>query len=192
MIYFKQLSILIYFVCIITQDSSCQTPKKNTNKQPANSSTEKPPVLPQVPSDNLPQPKGYVNDYENIYSTEEKATLDSLIADFEQTTTIQIVLVTIDTSMIAKDSLDEFTLRIGNAWGVGQKEKNNGIVIGISRGYRKMRIQNGYGIQSILTDEETKKIIDTSFIPGFREGKYYEGTMNGLKNLMETLSKKQE
>jgi uncharacterized protein len=69
------------------------------------------------------------------------------------------------------------------------KRKNNGIVIGISRGYRKMRIQNGKGIESVLTDEETKKIIDTSFIPHFREGKYYEGTINGLKNLMETLIK---
>jgi hypothetical protein len=123
MIYIKQLSSLIYFVLIIVQASSCQTPKKNTNKQPAESSTEKSPVLSQVPSDNLPQPAGYVNDYENIYSAKEKETLDSLISNFEQTTTIQIAIVTIDTSMTAKNSFDEFTLRIGNAWGVGQKEK---------------------------------------------------------------------
>jgi len=92
--------------------------------------------------------------------------------------------------MTTADSLDIMTLRIANAWAVGQKEKNNGVVIGISRAYRKMRIQNGYGIEKILTDTETKDIIETAFIPGFSNANYFDGTLNGLKGLMAILEKR--
>ena len=140
--------------------------------------------------DNPPKPSGFVNDYDNIYSDSEEIILDSLIADFEKRTTIQIAVAAFDTLMTSSDSLDALTLRLGNVWGVGQKDKNNGIIIGICIAYRKMRIQNGYGIEKILTDAETKEIIDKAFLPGFRNNAYYEGTFNGLTLLMSTLEKK--
>lgn len=140
--------------------------------------------------ENLPKPNGYVNDFENLFTNIEETTLDSLVGDFEKRTTVQMAVVTIDTIMTSADSLDALTLRIGNVWGVGQKDKNNGVVIGICRGYRKMRIQNGYGIEKILSDNETKQIVDTAFIPSFREGKYFKGTFNGLKTLMQRLEGK--
>ena len=142
--------------------------------------------------DSLPQPTGYVNDYENLYTDNEENLLNSSILDFEKRTTIQMAVITFDTTMTTKDSLEALTLRIAKFWGVGQKEKNNGVVIGICRGYRQVRIQNGYGIEKILTDRETKEIIDNAFIPGFREGNYFDGTVNGLKTLMTTLIKNSE
>jgi len=66
------------------------------------------------------------------------------------------------------------------------------VTIGICRGYRKMRIQNGDGIEKILTDRETKEIIDTAFIPSFKDGKYFEGTLIGVKTLIATLGKNAE
>lgn len=140
--------------------------------------------------DNPPEPAGFINDYENLYTDREEIILDSLIKDFEKRTTIQIAVITLDTTLTSSDSLDALTLRLARHWGVGQKDKNNGVVIGISRGYRKMRIQNGYGIEKILSDAETKGIVDTAFIPHFRNGEYYEGTSKGLKTLMATLVEK--
>jgi uncharacterized protein len=101
-------------------------------------------------------------------------------------------VVTLDTGMLEKDSLEVLTTRIGNYWGVGQKDKNNGITVGICRGYGRMTIRNGAGIEKILTDEATKGIIDNAFIPGFKKADYYAGTVNGLKDLMEILIKKTE
>ena len=141
----------------------------------------------QIFRDSIPAPTGYVNDYENIFTGTEEERLDSLINDFQKRTTIQIAVVTIDTTMTTPDSLDALTLRIANTWGLGQKDKNNGVLIGISKGHRKMSIQNGYGIEAILSDQETKQIIDTAFIPGYREGKYFSGTFEGLKTLMAIL-----
>jgi uncharacterized protein len=135
----------------------------------------------------IPKPTGHVNDFEKIYAPDEIKTLDSTIIEFEKRTTMQIAIITIDTFMVDRKNFDGWTLKVMNAWGVGQKEKSNGILIGISKGYRRIRIQNGYGVVKILSNNETKEIIDKSFIPFFKDGKYFEGTANGLKALMKKL-----
>ena len=137
--------------------------------------------------DSLPQPSGYINDYENIFSGSEEAALDSLIAAFENSDSMQIAVISFDSSMIEKDSLDAITLRIANEWGVGQKYKNNGITIGICIGHRKIRIQNGLGIETLLTNTETKQIIDSVFIPAFSESRFFTGTYQGISRLMSSL-----
>jgi uncharacterized protein len=138
--------------------------------------------------DSLPRAVGFVNDFENILSTKQEKYLDSMIKAFEKKTRVQIAVITIDTSMISRDKFENYVYRIANAWGVGQKNKNNGVTIGLSKGYRFMRIENGYGIQNILTDNETKKIIDSAFIPLFKKGQYFEGIVNGLQAIMKKLS----
>ena len=138
-------------------------------------------------NDSLPKPVGYVNDFENILSTSEERYLDSIIRDFENRTTNQIAIITVDTSMVKKTDFDNYILRIFNAWGVGQKEKNNGIVIGFSRSYRMIRIENGRGIEKILSNGETKTIVDSAFIPLFKKGLYFDGVVSGLNAIMQRL-----
>jgi uncharacterized protein len=136
----------------------------------------------------LPRPVGLVNDFENILSSKQEKYLDSMIKAYEKKTTVQIAVITIDTSMISRKEFENYVYRIANGWGVGQKQKNNGVTIGLSKGYRFMRIENGYGIQNILTDNETKKIIDSAFIPYFKKGEYFEGIVNGLEAIMKKLN----
>lgn len=139
---------------------------------------------------NLPKPTGWMNDFEKLYTDEEKYSLDSIIGSFQKLTTIEIAIVTLDTLVTSKEKFDELTLHIAKTWGVGLKEKNNGILIGISKGHRIIRIQNGYGIEKLISDKETKEIIDTYFIPNFRNGEYYIGTLTGLTKLIELLNSK--
>jgi len=140
--------------------------------------------------DSLPEPHGWVNDFEALYSDEENRSLDSVISVFKARTNIEIAIVTVDTNFIEKEKFDDLALHIANTWKVGEKEKDNGIVITISRGYRRIRIQNGYGIEKLITDEETKAIIDNYFIPDFKAGNYYNGTLTGLTKLTELLDTK--
>jgi len=144
------------------------------------------PVLAAV-GDTIPRPEGYVNDFEHLFTREQVDTLDDLLHVYEQRTSIEIAVMTIDTSLTLAANFDFFTLKTMSAWGVGKKEKNNGILIGISRSFRKIRIQNGSGIEKMLPNVQTKKIIDEAFIPFFKKGQYYEGTLNGLKTLMQRL-----
>jgi len=84
-------------------------------------------------------------------------------------------------------SIDDYSLDLANYWGAGQKGKSNGILIAFGKGIRKIRIQNGYGIEKRLTDEETKKIIDLYMIPKFKDDKYYEGLKDGLSAIFQEL-----
>jgi uncharacterized protein len=127
---------------------------------------------------------GWTSDFEHIFTKDQILVLDSIISKFEKETTTEIAIVTIDSSWTTKESFDSLTLAIFRNWGVGKKVKNNGILIGISTKLRKIRIQNGYGIETILSDAETKKIIDNTIIPEFKNGNYFEGTKNGLLALM--------
>jgi len=137
--------------------------------------------------DTIPRPVGYINDFEHLFTPGQIDTLDNLLHDYEQRTTIEIAVLTADSSLTMYGNFDFFTLKTMSAWRIGKKESDNGMLIGISRSFRKIRIQNGSGIEKVLPNADTKKIIDESFIPFFKKGQYYEGVLNGLKTLMQRL-----
>lgn len=140
--------------------------------------------------DAVPPATGYVTDWENLFTDAQEAKLDSMLIAFEKRTSIQIAVVTIDSSMASREDFDTVTLKIANAWGVGQQAKSNGVVIGISNSLGVMRIQNGEGITARLTDQQTQEIVNQSFLPSYTKRKYYEGTVEGLTALMQHLDQK--
>ena len=136
---------------------------------------------------NLPQPIGWVNDFDHLYTKAQQQTLDSLIANYEQKTGIEISLVTIPVTATDQKRFEDLTLHMANTWGVGKKNKNNGILIGISKAYRIIRIQNGLGIEKQISDNQTKEIIDHYFIPHFKEGDFFKGSYNGIIGIIKAL-----
>jgi len=139
--------------------------------------------------DSLPKAAGYVNDFERLYTPDQKAYLEQLLAEFNDSTTIQIAVVTLDSTFTNNSDFDNYTLKLLRYWGVGQSGKNNGMLIGVSASLRQMRIQNGYGIEGVLSDSQTKKFVDNAFIPRFKEGNYYKGTLDGITAIMQFLRK---
>lgn len=141
----------------------------------------------QVFWDNLPKPLNWTNDYENLFSDDEETKLNQIIADFEKETTVEIAIVTINTFKVSKEKFEDLSLHIAKTWGIGKKEKSNGILIAISKGYKQIRIQNGDGITSILSNEETSEIIQNQIIPYFKKEEYFEGTQLGLLKIIDLL-----
>jgi uncharacterized protein len=135
----------------------------------------------------LPQPIGWTNDFEGLFTPEQKKLLNDSISAFENETNIQICIVTLDTIYTTKQKFNELALHIANIWGVGHGDKNNGVLICMSAGYRMMRICNGKGIEKVLTNDETKKIITDHLVPSFRKSNYFEGTLEGLNALIKIL-----
>jgi uncharacterized protein len=136
------------------------------------------------------RPTGWVSDFENIFKPEERFILDSLINSHElkYSNEIAIVTLTLDSTLInTSEEFDDFSLALFNQWGVGKKEKKNGIGILISTNLRKIRIDTGPGLTEKLTDEEAKNIIDTIIIPEFKKGAYYTGTLHGLKAILNEI-----
>ncbi|NCU02682.1 MAG: TPM domain-containing protein [Chitinophagaceae bacterium] len=187
MIVKKKTGILIFFFLAIFL-SCTDTKNKGGGTQATNAAQTDGVLNRNLFLKNLPAPTGYVNDYDNLFTDTEQTHLDSLIDAFEKATTIEIAIITLDSSACTKEDFDSLTLEIARKLGVGKKNANNGVLIGICHGYRRIRIQNGYGIEKILSDEETKQIIVNYFVPGFKQEGYYKGTYNGLTELMRILS----
>lgn len=133
------------------------------------------------------KPIGWVNDFDQIFSTIEKLKLDSIIQQFEKETTIEIALVTLDTTEFKKKDFENFTLTLARKWGIGKKGKNNGILIAIVLGYGKIRIHNANGIVKYLSDAQTDAMLKKYLIPEFKKGNYYLGTLNLLEAMMQEL-----
>lgn len=129
------------------------------------------------------KPIGYVNDFENIFTSEQRIKLDKRIGVYELETTNEIVIVTID-SIEPYENINDFATDLSNEWGIGKTEKNNGLLILFSKSLREIRISTGLGTEKILTDEICKKVIDQTIIPEFKKGNYYNGIEKGLTELI--------
>ena len=136
----------------------------------------------------FPERIGLVNDFENILTQEEEIELSTLIREIKALTSDQIFIVTLS-NIEPYEHIDGYSLDLANYWELGEKNKNNGILIAIGKTMRKIRIQNGFGIEERLTDLETKKIIDEIMIPEFKQDHYFEGLKNGLESIRKELNK---
>ena len=125
-----------------------------------------------------------INDYDSIFSPSERKELSDIIYDYNIETTRQIVVVTID-SISPYSDIQKFATDLGNYWGVGDAEKNNGLTIVMCNPCRKIGIATGTGTELILTNEICKKVIDQTIIPEFKEGNFYDGIKNGVVELIE-------
>ena len=146
-----------------------------------------------VSAQDIPQPMSphrLVNDFAGIYDEAQKADLEQMLRTYNDTTSTQIYVVTV--SDLSGYDVADYAVRIGEKWGVGQKGKNNGIVILIkpknNNGRGQVYITVGYGIEPILNDARIGRIIDQYMIPHFREDDYYGGTKSAVGVIIQYLS----
>lgn len=137
--------------------------------------------------DSLPMPTDYVNDFEHLFSVAQIKELTDSIKAIDKRFDIEIGIATLDSSMIGRHDFKQFTLALANKWGVGSMNKQNGLLIAISKSRREMRIENGRGGHVYFSDADLKTIIDSSFIPSFKKEDYFMGTKNGLLDIRKRL-----
>ena len=124
-----------------------------------------------------PSPPKLVNDFTNTLTQEQIAALENKLVTYDDSTSNQIAVVIIPTT--GDYSVEEIALEIIRRWGVGNKDKNNGIVLLIAKDDRKIRIETGYGLEGAVPDITAKSIIDNYITPNFKEGNYYRGLAEG-------------
>lgn len=184
----KKLILLLLSCMVCSLYSLAQEPEPIT--QITDSSTYKLHKLRKQFWDSLPKPIGWTNDLENIYSPAEEMILDSIISVFEKETSIEISIVTLDSTLTSVELFNDLALHIARTWGIGKKDKDNGILICISTGHRRIRISNGYGIEQMLTDEETNALLNRYILPKFKRTQFFQGTYDGLIALTKKLRDK--
>lgn len=144
----------------------------------------------QLPSP--PNPPQLVNDYTGTLSSSQINALERKLVAYNDSTSTQILVLLVDD--LQGYDIHEYSTKIGHSWGVGQKGKNNGVVITVKpkkSGERgQADICPGYGMEEYVTDATSKRIIEKEMIPAFKEGDYYTGIDNAVNVIMDLCSGK--
>lgn len=141
-------------------------------------------VLPLAAAEVIPPaPKAYFNDYAGITSTGAQQKLNAELVQFERETSNQLVVVIYPT-MQSESSIEDYTVRVAQKWGVGQKDKSNGAVLFVFSQDRKLYLQVGYGLEGALPDALARRIIANEIVPSFKTGQYAAGLQKGIQAIM--------
>ena len=134
---------------------------------------------------NAPQQQFWVTDQADILDTRTENMLTSRAQSHEQETTDQVVVVTVNT-------LDGWTIErygrwLGNTWGIGQADRNNGVLLLVAPNERQVRIEVGVGLERVLTNSLAQQIIDDEILPRFRDGDFEAGIVDGHRAIISAL-----
>lgn len=130
----------------------------------------------------VPAFQGYVNDYANLISPGARQQLTELLSAFDQSDSTQVAILTIDS--LEGEDLEGFSIRVVDQWKVGQQGKDNGVLLLVAKQERKIRIEVGRGLEGVLTDLLSGRIIDQAIAPAFRAGQIDQGFINGAQAII--------
>ena len=133
----------------------------------------------------FPPLTGRVVDQAGLLSERDQAELEAALARFEEATTNQIVVATLDS--LEGLPIEDYGYRLGRHWGIGQEGKDNGALLIVAPEERAVRIEVGYGLEGELTDALSRTIIETRILPHFRQGDFAAGIKAGVAAMIGAL-----
>ena len=143
-------------------------------------------IVPQLASaQTFPPLSGRVVDAANLLSPAQKQQLETLSTDVGNVAQRQFVVATIPD--LQGYPIEDYGYKLGREWKIGQKDANNGIILIVAPNERKVRIEVGYGLEPIMTDALSQKIIDEQILPKFRSGDMPGGIVAGAQAIAEQM-----
>lgn len=130
----------------------------------------------------VPALHGHVNDYAGMLLPETVQKIETELADFEKSDSTQIVVLTIPT--LEGENIEDYAIKVAETWKIGQKGKDNGVILLIAKQERKLRIEVGRGLEGKLTDLMSGRIIRNEIAPYFKTGDFNGGIENGISALI--------
>jgi uncharacterized protein len=130
-----------------------------------------------------PNPPRLVNDFTGTLQPEEVSRLEDKLLAYNDSTSTQIAIVMI--SSLDGYPVDDYAITLAERWGIGQKAKDNGVLIFIAKDDRKIFIPTGYGMEGVMPDALVKRIIENDIKPYFKQGQYYEGLDKGTDSMFQ-------
>jgi uncharacterized protein len=133
----------------------------------------------------FPKLTGRVVDAANIIPPAEEAALTAKLQAMEQRSSRQLVVATVPD--MGGLEIEDYGFRLGRAWGIGQKEADNGAILLVAPNQRRVRVEVGYGLEPILTDAISNRVVEDVIIPRFRSGDFPGGITAGTDALIAQL-----
>jgi len=132
------------------------------------------------------KPTGFINDFAGVLSPEQVRVLEEDARRIERETGAEVAVVIVKD--LGGQNLESSAHDIFNSWGIGKKDKDNGVLILISMAERKIRIETGYGVEHLLPDGLCGNIIRNVMAPEFRAGKIAEGIQGALSSIEKAVA----
>lgn len=133
-----------------------------------------------------PNPPRLVNDFVGILSSTDRAQLEQKLRAYNDSTSTQVVIVIVKTT--EPYPIGDFAFQVGRKWGIGQTEKNNGLVLAWATETRKVYIATGYGLEGAIPDAIAKRIISNTIVPAFKQEEYYRGLDEATTEIIQRAS----
>jgi uncharacterized protein len=133
-----------------------------------------------------PNPPRLVNDFVGILSRSDREQLEQKLRVYNDSTSTQIVVVIVKTT--EPYPIGDFAFQVGRKWGIGQKGKNNGLVLAWATETRKVYIATGYGLEGAIPDAIAKRIISNTIVPAFKQEQYYQGLDKATTEIIQRAS----
>jgi uncharacterized protein len=130
----------------------------------------------------VPALSAHVNDTASMLSPDERTRLEQKLSDYEHKTGRQFALLTLDS--LSGDDLEGFSIRVAEAWKLGQKGQDNGLVLLVVKNDHKLRIEVGYGLEGNVTDAFSSRVIRNVLVPAMRAGTVATGIDQAFDALM--------
>jgi uncharacterized protein len=121
----------------------------------------------------VPKLEGRVNDYAGLLSASAQARVAQVLAKLQEDTGAQVVVLTMDS--LEGEHLEEYSLRVAETWKLGREKQDDGALLLIAKNDRKMRIEAGYGLEPVLSDVMSRRVLDQILRPSFRAGDFDGG-----------------
>ncbi len=142
---------------------------------------------PQAQALKFPRSVDAVNDFAEVISPDYEARMNQLSKTLWDQTGTALVVATFQD--LGGESPDEFANRLYEAWGIGKRGEEKGILILVALKEKRIRIETGYGVEGILPDAKVGGIMDQYIIPFLRQGEFGEGLLNGMVALSQVVAK---
>lgn len=133
----------------------------------------------EVPNIHLKDARQYVTDPSNILSTAARDSINLMLGQLEKGSGIEVAVVMLPS--IGNDDIFDFAHNLFRKWGIGKKKENNGLLVLFVMDQHKVRFTTGYGLEGTLTDALSKRIQMNEMVPAFKEGKWDEGMVKGVR-----------
>ncbi|MEZ5849502.1 MAG: TPM domain-containing protein [Hyphomicrobiaceae bacterium] len=134
----------------------------------------------------FPTLTGRIVDQANLLNAEDRTSILALLREYEAKSSDQIVVVTLPT--LQGYPIEDYGYQLGRAWGIGQKDVDNGVLLIVAPNERKVRIEVGRGLEPQLTDLMSGLIIERTILPAFRRGDFSGGILAGVRDIRDTLA----
>ncbi len=131
----------------------------------------------------VPPLKARVTDLTGTLSAQQKSELESRIAAFESRRGSQIALLLLPTTK--PEEIEQYSIRVADAWKIGRKGVDDGLILIVAKDDRRLRIEVGYGLEGAIPDSIARRVIDERITPRFRDGDFYGGIRDGLDQLIK-------